>query len=454
MAKNAKKETLAPEERLTQALVPEDEQPYKVPDNWIWTKLNGLLDEIRNGTTVKQDKSGEGYFVTRIESLQNNTIDFSRLGNIVDSETIKETDWYKDSDIALSHINSVEHVGKTALVTADMLPMVHGMNLLRLRFNRIFLPILFQHYTQSYQYKSDIIDRINMAVNQVSINQKQLCSINIPLPPIAEQQRIVDRIESLFAKLDAAKELAQSALDSFETRKAAILHKAFTGELIGKTNINYVSLNEVVDDIRIGPFGTMLHKDDYITGGLPVINPKHIQNQTITPELRVTISEKKALELASYKLRKNDILLGRRGEMGRTAPVTDTESGWICGTGSMILRLNNAYIAALYSCFLACQASVIYLEEHAAGSTMKNLNEKIVKNMPVPYFTMAEQEKLVNILADVLQKEQRAKELCDVIDKIALMKKAILARAFRGELGTNDPTEESALELLRACVEA
>ena len=144
MARTAKNETvLTPEEKLAQALVPVAEQPYQVPENWCWVYLSGILSEIKNGTTIKQDKSGEGYSVTRIESLQNQTIDFDRLGSIVDESAIKEADWYAAGDIALSHINRSEHVGKTALITEGMLPLVHGMNLLRLWFIDTLLPILF-----------------------------------------------------------------------------------------------------------------------------------------------------------------------------------------------------------------------------------------------------------------------------------------------------------------------
>ena len=451
MARAAKKETaLTPEEKLVQALVPEAAQPYQVPENWCWVYLSGLLREIKNGTTIKQDKSGEGYSVTRIESLQNQTIDFNRLGTIIDKSEIKETDWYIAGDIALSHINSAEHVGKTALISEAMLPLVHGMNLLRLRFSEALSPLLFQYYSQSFQYKDAILARINMAVNQVSINQKQIGTIEFPLPPLAEQQRIVDRIESLFAKLDEAKEKAQAVVDSFEDRKAAILHKAFTGELIGLSDCNTVALESIVDTIRIGPFGSALHKEDYIIGGIPVINPKHIVNQQIVPDEKTTITKEKADELCGYKLKNGDIVLGRRGEMGRSAPVTEDQNGWLCGTGSLIIRLQDGYDAAFYSQIIASHSSVQYLEENCVGSTMSNLNEKIVKGLPVPNYSKEDQQQIVAILVALLEKEQQAKEAAEqVIDQIDTMKKAILARAFRGELGTNDPADESAEELLK-----
>lgn len=445
-----KKTALTIEERLQQALVPAEEQPYEVPENWVWVRLGSLLKEIKNGTTIKQDKSGNGFSVTRIESLQNQTIDLMRVGTILETEKIKETDWYKSGDITLSHINSIEHVGKTALITDAMLPLVHGMNLLRLRFFEIYTPDLFQLYSQTYQYKNEIRSRINMAVNQVSINQKQLSSLEIPLPPLSEQQRIVERIEELFAKLDEAKERLQEVADSFAVRKAAILHKAFTGELIGKQVTELVPLENLVDLIKIGPFGSSLHESDYIENGIPLVNPKHIVQQRIVPQSKIAISDEKAEELSSYKLKENDIVLGRRGEMGRCAPISNREENWICGTGSMIIRLKKEYDAKLYSLILGSQATVTYLENSAVGSTLKNLNEKIVRKIPVPQFSNEEQHEIVRLIDDLLARERAAQQAAEqALASIDLMKKSILARAFRGELGTNKASEASALELLR-----
>ena len=132
-----------------------------------------------------------------------------------------------------------------------------------------------------------------------NLNSERVAGTPLPFPPLPEQQRIVDRIESLFAKLDEAKQKAQDALDSFETRKAAILHKAFTGELIGKHSTATTTLEEITTCIRIGPFGSALHKEDYILGGVPVVNPKHIVQQKIVPEEKTTVSVLKAEELLS-----------------------------------------------------------------------------------------------------------------------------------------------------------
>lgn len=91
-----------------------------------------------------------------------------------------------------------------------------------------------------------------------------------------------------------------------------------------------------------------------------------------------------------------------------------------------------------------------YLEENSVGSTLKNLNEKIVRKIPIPNFSLTEQKRTIGILNTILLKEQQAEEAAEaVLEKIDLLKKSILARAFRGELGTNDPNEESAVEQLK-----
>lgn len=298
-----------------------------------------------------------------------------------------------------------------------------------------------------YYYLPIPLKQINDATPSVTVkhlSSNSLQQLHFPLPTLAEQKRIVSRIESMFAKLDQAQEKAQSVLDSFETRKAAILHKAFTGQLTANwRKENCVSdesweektLGEICSEIKIGPFGSLLHEDDYIENGIPLVNPKHISNQLIKPDTKASISNEKAEELKSYRLLKNDIVLGRRGEMGRCAPVSENENGWLCGTGSMILRLKPEYQARIYSILISSHKSVLYFEENAVGTTLKNLNEKIVKNLPMPIISLPEQQEIVRILDTVLEKESRAKEAAQtVLDQIALLKKSILARAFRGEL--------------------
>lgn len=460
MARGKKKETLTPEERLQAALVPESEQPYMVPENWCWVQLGSLLSEIKNGTTIRQDKSGIGFKVTRIESLQNQTIDFDRLGTIVNEQEIKDTDWYLAGDIALSHINSAEHVGKTALINANMLPLVHGMNLLRLRFYReCCMPLFFQYFSQSFQYKDEILSRINMAVNQVSINQKQISCLEIPLPPLSEQQRIVDRIESLFAKLDEAKQKAQDALDSFETRKAAILHKAFTGELTAQWRKEHGIGMESWETKKLSEVSTLqtgLMKGKNYSGKtvmLPYLRVANVQDGFLN------LSEIKEIEVSEelidrYSLKNGDVLFTEGGDYDKLGRGTVWQ-----GQIKNCLHQNHVFVVrpqsdVLSPYFLSYQAGSRYGKQYflkcsKQTTNLASINSTQLKGFPVLMPTIEEQSQIVLLIDDLLAKEQQAREAAaGVLEQIDLIKKTILARAFRGELGTNDPSEESAVELL------
>ena len=198
---------------------------------WKQATFDDIIISIKNGTTTKQNKEMNNYPVTRIESLQRGTIDFSRLGYIVDPTTLSEDDYYKENDIALSHINSAAHVGKTALIKASFLPLVHGMNLLRIRLNSLCIPEFFIWYSRSVEYKEQITHRINMAVNQVSINQKQLRTVPIPIPQTKEQEIIVRLLNDSINKLEQVRDTAEQIISQIDTMKKAILARAFRGEL-------------------------------------------------------------------------------------------------------------------------------------------------------------------------------------------------------------------------------
>lgn len=453
-----KKTALTIEERLQQALVPAEEQPYEVPENWVWVRLGSLLKEIKNGTTIKQDKSGNGFSVTRIESLQNQTIDLMRVGTILETEKIKETDWYKSGDITLSHINSIEHVGKTALITDAMLPLVHGMNLLRLRFFEIYTPDLFQLYSQTYQYKNEIRSRINMAVNQVSINQKQLSSLEIPLPPLSEQQRIVERIEELFAKLDEAKERLQEVAESFAVRKAAILHKAFTGELTKQwrceNGVSDESWEEKKFDDCIEKMQNGLSKRKGDEGNnIGVLRLANLgEDDLVLDDLRYILLTEK--EEKNYLLSKDDVIMirvnGSKDNVARQIVINTDEKLAFC---DHIIRIKyNPNIVARYVMYFSkTNAYRKYVEDNMVSSAGQNtISRKGLASLVIPLPSIEEQHEIVRLIDDLLARERAAQQATEqALASIDLMKKSILARAFRGELGTNKAIEASALELLR-----
>lgn len=431
MAKNKKEMT--PEERLAAALVPEEEQPYELPDGWKWVYLGKITTIVGGGTPSSRcPEYYDGGLIPWITpaDLSDYTEVYISHGrrNITQLGLEKSSAKLMPENTVL--LSSRAPIGYVA-IAANNVCTNQGF--------KSFLPSI--HFLPKYLYwflkgNQPMLQQYASGTTFLELSSKRASEIRFPIAPLSEQQRLVARIESLFAKLDAAKEKVQAVLDAHETRKAALLHEAIAGNLIGAGERELKPLSEIVDLIRIGPFGSALHKEDYIQGGIPVVNPQHIVNQVICPDSRKSISESKADSLAVYKMCVNDIIIGRRGEMGRTAPVGEDEAGWLCGTGCMLLRLKKEYDAKFYSLVIASQKSKQYLETHAVGSTMKNLNEKIIRNLPVPVYSYAEQQEIVAVLDRLLGREEEVRQSAEsVLAAIDGMKQSILARAFHGELG-------------------
>lgn len=187
----------------------------------------------------------------------------------------------------------------------------------------------------------------------------------------AEQKRIVD----IFASIERQIKVSKQQLDQLDSLVKSRFVEMFGDPCDANGNKAKVKVASICE-LRIGPFGSALHKNDYISGGHPLINPSHIIGSSIIPDADLTVSDDKYKSLEAYHLLPGDIVLGRRGEIGRCAVVQD--KGFLCGTGSMVLRpragVRSEYLQRVVSFPSFRQA----LERNAVGVTMKNLNAKIV----------------------------------------------------------------------------
>ena len=176
----------------------------KLPEGWCECTLGSLFLFIRNGINIHQDKSKIGYPITRIETISSEFIDRSRMGYAAITEDNYSDYYLQKDDILMSHINSPIHVGKCALCDIKAgEKIIHGMNLLCLRpYPDIEAKFILMVFRSPY-FKDEIRPLIKNAVNQASINIRNLSSVHLHLPPVSEQHRIVAKIEEIFAQLDA-----------------------------------------------------------------------------------------------------------------------------------------------------------------------------------------------------------------------------------------------------------
>lgn len=281
------------------------------------------------------------------------------------------------------------------------------------------------YYLNSFNYKGYV-----SGTTRLKLTQNDMKRIPVPIPSSSEQERIVSKIDELFSELDKGVETLQMTKKQLIVYRQAVLKETLTFD-----SSKFVEIRSIVDDIRIGPFGTMLHKSDYIENGIPVINPQHIKSLSIIENKKVSVSVEKADELSAYQLKFNDIIMGRRGEMGRAAAISMREQNWICGTGSILFRLKPNYEAGFYAQILSSPYVVHYLEDHATGTTMKNLNEEIVKQIPVPNITKEMQKKITNEIGEKLSVCHNIEKTINLaLQETEVIRQSILRKAFEERL--------------------
>ena len=462
MARAKKEAALTPEERLQAALVPDWEWPYKLPENWCWTRI-GMVSNFERGITfpaaAKEAAPTEDNIpCLRTANVQENleiddmiyvNRDFMK-GNI--AKLVRE------NDIIMSSANSRELVGKSSLVTHIPFPMTFGGFVLNIRAKEMSSKYLFYFLRHEF-LAGKFIGESSQTTNIANINTTTLGNYEIPLPPLPEQQRIVDRIESLFAKLDEAKEKAQAVLDSFETRKAAILHKAFTGELtakwreehgVGMESWEKKSVGELCISLK---YGTAKKSD--ASGNVVVLRMGNLQQGEIDWSDLAYSNDPDDIE--KYKLFPGDVLFNRTNSaalVGKTAIYRGEHPAIYAGYLIKLDYDHDKIIGDYLNYALNTLDAKKYCNSvKTDGVNQSNINAKKIGAYSFNVPSIPEQEKIVSVIQKLLSKEQQTKEAAEIVlDQIELMKKSILARAFRGELGTNDPSEESAVELLKRTI--
>lgn len=195
------------------------------------------------------------------------------------------------------------------------------------------------------------------------------------------------------------------------------------------------SVRDVLHELQTGPFGSSLHEHDYREGGTPVINPASLQGGTIVPITKMAVGADTLERLSTFRLRAGDIVMGRRGEMGRCALVTEREAGWLCGTGSLILRPSPMVFGPFLVLLIGSPFGREYLGGAAVGTTMQNLNQAILLKMRFGLPPQAEQHRIVAKVDELMA-------LCDRLEAARTAREATrdrLAAASLARLNTPDP---------------
>jgi type I restriction enzyme, S subunit len=291
----------------------------------------------------------------------------------------------------------------------------------------------YQDWVNFFIYANrETIYRLGTGATFPNVSGLMLAKLEIPIPPIDEQKRIVAIVDQAFEAIDVAIENTKQNLANARELFESYLNDVFARKM---GSWKEGKLSEIGGKAFTGPFGSLLHKSDYISNGIPIVNPANIEDGIIIPNLNKTINQETANRLKNYILRQNDVVVGRRGEIGRCAVVGEKHSGWLCGSGSFFINPFENVNPIFFAHLLRSETYRSKLEALSTGATMQNLSNQSLSDLVIAMPTLNEQNQITRKL-DVLRTEtQRLESIYrQKLAALTELKQSILQKAFTGEL--------------------
>lgn len=458
---------------LEEALVLEDEQPYGLPENWCWVKLGSVITLISGRDISSGVCNSEGKGIPYIMGAS----------NFVDGEIVIER-WIEEptvlgnkGDILLSVKGTI---GKILIQEIEKCHL--SRQIMGIRVNNMCERKYIYYYFLTYINK---LKEISKGVIP-GISREDILNIDVPMPPKSIQQQVANKISILFAKLDDAKQLIEEVKATFELRRAAILEKAFSGELtLEYRNVNqcielvkplssskkftsqidqsitstlyslpenwkWITLNNLIESMTYGSSA----KTDDDSSGKAVLRMGNIQDGSLLND-NLKYLPLNHLDVKKFVLEENDILFNRTNSyelVGKSALVTQEFEGYSFASYLIRLSLIDKEILAPYVVtFINSKIGrkmLLSMVTQQVGQA--NINSQKLASLPIPSPPKNEIVEINKIIENLKAKERKAIESLNLDVDFANLKQSILSKAFKGELGTNDSTDESAIELLKS----
>jgi type I restriction enzyme S subunit len=380
---------------------------------WQTSTLGDVLAVIRNGANCKQDKSGNGDRISRIESISDTTFDLEKVGYAKLSERDKEKNRLLPGDILFSHINSPVHVGKTAVFDCDE-PVYHGVNLLLMRPKEVVTSAYLNHALRFLFQNGYWRGVCKQSVNQASVNQQDISRVEIHYPKsLPEQRRIVGILDEAFAGLATAKANAEKNLHNARALFESHLQSVFSQRGKGwvETTLDKISIN--LDSKRIP-----ITKNVRSNGEYPYYGASGIVDY-----------------VADYIFEGDNLLVSEDGAnlLARSTPIAFSVTGkyWV-NNHAHILHFENMATQRFVEFYLGS----IKLNEYITGAAQPKLNQKALNTIPIPIpMAVEEQAKIVKSLEALHEETTRLAAIYQQkLAALEALKKSLLHQAFSGEL--------------------
>ena len=326
-------------------------------------KLGDVATYINGYAFKPKDRGNVGLPIIRIQDLTGNAYD---LG-FYEGDYPKKIE-INDGDILISWSASlgvyVWNRGRALL----------NQHIFKVEFDKA--EIDKKYFVYAVRQKLDDIEMKTHGATMKHIVKKDFDATQIPYPSLKEQVEIATNLDKVSKVIEFRKKELQLLDDLIKARFVEL----FGDPVHNPYGWNKTELKELAD-LKIGPFGSLLHKEDYIEGGHALVNPSHIVDGRIIIDSKLTVSEDKYEKLSAYHLKVGDVVMGRRGEMGRCAVVED--EGLLCGTGSLLIRPKGKVTADYIQKIISYPTFKKNIEDMAVGQTMPNLNVPIVSGFRI-----------------------------------------------------------------------
>lgn len=398
-------------------------------EQWPVKTLGEVVETLRNGVNCKQNKSGIGAPISRIETIAQAEINYEKVGFSEISDEKKEKYGLKKNDILFSHINSPIHVGKTAIVKSNR-ELIHGVNLLLIRPNDEILPH-FMNYYLIFLFKSKYWLRVcKKSVNQASVNQKDIKKVPIVVPSLEEQKRIVKIIDEALEKISNSLNHNEINLKSARS----ILLRGIDQEFLNNDTWIEQKFGDVCKFVR-GPFGGSLKKAFFVDKGYAVYEQSHaIYDQFET--VRYFIDDAKFSEMQRFELKSGDLIMSCSGTIGKIAIVPDGIKPGIINQALLKLTPNELILPEFLKYWMKSMDFQEAIKLHSGGAAIQNIaSVKILKQITIHLPSIEEQKEIIGKLNLLTHSSQDLVDLfSEKKEATTELKQSILQEAFNGNL--------------------
>lgn len=416
-----KKKTIG--ELLEGALVPEEEQPYAIPENWVWVKLGSIIELAYGKSLPNTKRSGEGFPVFGSNGIVGYHGDYLIEGPVIvvgRKGSHGEVNWYEQSGWP---IDTTYYV----------------------KVNKIFSYTFIYYLLLTVNLKG-----LNRSTAIPGLNREDAYDQNIAIPPLNEQKRIAEKVERLLSKIEEAKQLIEEAKGTFELRRAAIIKNILKEEFLDDKLPTGWRKIQLKDLFNIFGGGTpSKSKEEYWNGRIPWISAKDMKTTFISKTMDYITEE--GLNNSSAKLAKRGsvAMVVRSGILQRTLPVAFLLSECTVNQDLKVFDSGDELINKYFLWYVKGNERSLLHNYSKSGTTVNSIEFEKFKSHGILLPPMDVLKQKIDKIENVIEKEKSANVMLNLANSIDELKSSILSKAFRGELGTNDPSEENAIELLK-----